>query len=249
VRNQPRRRYLHVGVRRAGPLLLMCLVSSCGSASSSPAEVGASVTHSVPPPTALPTTASRPAPTDVLPATTVFVMPVRDDALVASVKPTRVTEPCPGSSSGPDGTADMQTEVARLEPMLGQVLAYGGQHPDEFGSYGLIWHGVNDASVFISFTSNLDGHRDALNDLVSYPNELIVCQVAVTGEVARALTAKLTDDLQGHFQSVGLGMGGVEIVLMPGEQTLAAELVAKYGDAVDVTVCPDVASCAATVPL
>jgi hypothetical protein len=175
-------------------------------------------------------------------------MPVRDDALVASIKPTRVTEPCLDSPSGPDGTADMQVEVARLEPMLGQVLAYGGQHPDEFGSYGLIWQSINDASVFISFTSNLDVHRGALNDLVSHPDELIVCQVAVSGDVARALTVKLTDDLQGHVQSVGLGMGGVEIVLMPGDQALADELVAKYGDAVEVTVCPDAVNCLTTLP-
>jgi hypothetical protein len=171
-------------------------------------------------------------------------MPARNDALVASVEPTHVTEPCPDSQGGPDGTAAMQTEVARLEPMLGTVLAYGGQHPDEFGSYGLIWEAINDASVFISFTTHLDVHRDALNDLVEYSGELIVCQVAVSGDVARALTAKLTDELQGRFQSVGIGAGAVEVVLMPGEQDLADQLIAEYGDAVDVTVCADDGSCA-----
>ena len=127
--------------------------------------------------------------------------------------------------------------------MIGQVLGYGGQHADELGTYGLIWQSVDDASVFISFTGNLDVHRGALNGLVSYPDELIVCQVAVTGEVAWALMAKLSDELQGHFQSVGIAMDGVEIVLMPGEQALADELVAKYGDAVTVSVCADDASC------
>jgi hypothetical protein len=245
--NQPRRGCVQLGEKLAGPLFLMCLICSCGSPSISSSEVRASVPGTVPPPTGLPTTAPELPRTENLPATTVFGMPARDDALVASIKPTRVTEPCPDSPSGPDGTGDMQAEVARLEPMLGQVLAYGGQHADEFGSYGLIWQAVDDASVFISFTSNLDVHRDALNDLVSYPDELIVCQVAVSGDVARALMAKLTDDLQGHFGSVGLGMGGVEIVLMPGEQALANELVATYGDAVEVTVCADAAACTATL--
>lgn len=175
-------------------------------------------------------------------------MPSRNDALVDSVVPTHVTAPCPASRHDPGIIADAQTEVARLEPMLGQVLAYGGQHLDEFGSYGLIWQTVSDASVFISFTSNLDLHRDALDDVVSYPDGLIVCQVPMSGDVARALMAKLIDDLQGHFQSVGLGMGGIEIVLMPGEHALAEQLVAEYGDAVEVTVCPDVASCAAPTP-
>ncbi len=43
----------------------------------------------------------------------------------------------------------MQAEMSKLEPMLGVVLAYGGERPDEFGSYGLVWQGTNDASVFI----------------------------------------------------------------------------------------------------
>lgn len=158
-----------------------------------------------------------------------------------------VTEPCPDSPGGPDGTEAMQTEMAKLEPMLGVVLAYGGQHPDEFGSYGLIWHGTNDASVFISFTDNLDRHRDALDQLVAHPDELIVCQVAVSGEVARALVAKLTDDLDGRFSSLGVGINGVEVVLQPGEEALADQLVAQYGDAVDVTVCPDPAACTVTL--
>jgi hypothetical protein len=173
-------------------------------------------------------------------------MPTRNDALLASVEPAQVTEPCPDSPGGPDGTGAMQTELARLEPMLGIVLAYGGQHPDEFGSYGLIWQGTNDASVFISFTAHVDQHRDALNDLVAHPDELIVCQVAVSGDVARALTAKLTDELEGRFHSVSVGAGAVEVVLMPGEQDLADQLIAEYGDAVDVTVCADDESCTIT---
>jgi hypothetical protein len=141
----------------------------------------------------------------------------------------------------------MIAESTRLEPMLGVVLAYGGEHPGEFGSYGFIWHADGDASVFISFTSNLDLHRDALNDLVAYPDELIVCQVAVSGDVSRALMTKLTDDLNGHFSSVALGANGLEVVLKPGEQALADVLVAEYGDAVSVTVCSDPAACTYTL--
>jgi hypothetical protein len=132
--------------------------------------------------------------------------------------------------------------------MLGVVLAYGGQHRHQFGSHGLIWHGTNEASVFISFTTNLDLHRDALNELVSDPDELIVCQVAVSGDVARALMVKLTDELNGRYSSVGIGIDGVEVVLMPGEEALGDQLVEQYGDAVNVTVCSDVAPCTAGRP-
>jgi hypothetical protein len=227
-------------VRLAGSLLMLICCCSCGDSSNAPSAVSPPAVDTLAPRTVLPTTtAPPPALTDALPATTLLVMPTRDDALVASATPTNVTEPCPDSAGGPDGTDAMQTEMAKVEPMLGVVLAYGGEHADEFGSYGLVWHGTNDASVFISFTNNLDLHRDALNKLVAHPDQLIVCQVAVSGDVARALVAKLTDDLNGRFSSVGLGITGVQVVLMPGEQALADELVAQYGDAVSVTVGPD----------
>jgi hypothetical protein len=190
---------VRLSLRHAGPLLVMTLICSCGDPSSAPSTIGPSVAGTIAPSTAPSATAAQPAISDALPATTLLVMPTRNDALVASVEPTQVTEPCPVSTGGPDGTAAMQTELVRLEPMLGIVLAYGGQHPEEFGSYGLIWQGTNDGSVFISFTADLALHREALNNLVEYPDELIVCQVAVPGDVARALMVKLTDHLQGRF--------------------------------------------------
>jgi hypothetical protein len=170
--------------------------------------------------------------------------PARNDALVASMKPVQVTEPCPASTSGPDGTAATQTELSRLEPMLGQVLAYGGEHSAEFGSYGLVWKGVNDASVFVSFTSNLATHRAALTKIVTSPDELIVCQVAISGAVATALVATLTDELQGRFVSMGIGgSGAVDVVLAAGQQALADEISAKYGGALSVKVCPGPEAC------
>lgn len=190
------------------------------------------------PTTVLPDTA-----TGNLPGTTLLAVPTRNDALVASAVPMQVTEPCPPSSSGA-GSDQMIGESAHLEPMLGQVLAYGGEHPDEFGAYGFIWHDGGDASVFISFTSNLDTHRASLQGLVAYPDELIVCQVAVSGEVSRALMAKLSDELEGRYMSVVIGMGAVEVALKPGEDALAAELVEAYGAAVNVEVCPTIEACA-----
>lgn len=177
-----------------------------------------------------------------LPATTVFMPPDPAAAPVGSVTPEKVTEPCPESVSvetNADDAGDMDAmmaESARLEPMLGQVLAYGGQHADQFGTYGFIWHGAGDASVFISFTSDLDAHRDALAEFVEHPDELIVCQVAVSGDASAALQAQLTQELAGRFLSIGRGMGAVEVVLAPNEAALAAELAARYGNAIELTV-------------
>jgi hypothetical protein len=211
--------------------MLMLALFSCGSrAASSDSTVGS----------------TEPFPATGLPATTLFVPPTPNDSLVAAIKPVRVTEPCPTSTSGPDGSADMLTELSRLEPMLGQAVTYGGEHRAEFGTYGLVWQDINNASVFISFTSNLPAHRDALSKIVAQPDELIVCQVAVSSDVALALLATLNSQLQGHLKSIGVGSAGVEIVLATGELALAAELSAKYGDAVAVTVCPDANSCTVT---
>ena len=237
------RRAAQLGVQS---LTLVGLIASCGDPSSTTSATVPSIESIAPVASGLPITASAPVPTDVLPGTTLVVMPTRDDGLVASIEPMFVTEPCPDSPGGPEGTAATQAELARLEPMLGVVVAYGGQHPDEFGSYGLIWQGTNDASVFISFTTRLDAHRDALRDLVTHPDELIVCQVAVSGSVAQALMARLSDELQGHFSSVGVGVNGVEVLLNPGEQALAAQLLAEYGDAVRVSVCEDADGCVFT---
>ena len=131
----------------------------------------------------------------VLPATTQLVPLPADVPPVESVTPAAVGDPCPVSDGSPHCGDGMQAELARVEPMLGQVLAYGGQHPDQFGSYGLVWHAGDDASVFISFTSDLDVHRAALEAVVAHPDELVVCQVAVSGEVARGIEATLVAEL------------------------------------------------------
>ncbi len=179
-----------------------------------------------------------------LPATTLFVPITTNDALVDAIVPVHVTQPCP--SSQPAEGNSMIAEATGLEPMLGQVLDYGTRHGDEFGSYGLVWHANDDASVFISFTNHINYHRDALNQTVAHPDELIVCQTAVTADVARALFAKLSDDLMpAQAASRGLGADGVEVTLMPGNETLADELETRYGDAVHVTICPDETSCTA----
>ncbi len=103
----------------------------------------------------------------------------------------------------------MMTESLRLEPMLGRVLAYGAEYPDEFGSYGLVRHGPGDASVFVSFTGRLDDHRRALRPLVDFLDRLIVCQVAVPGEVAAVLEPRLVSELAGRFLSIGRGRNGI----------------------------------------
>lgn len=172
------------------------------------------------------TTASPP------PGTALAVPPSMPDVAVTSVADAEITEPCPVSASVAPETA----EADRLTPMLGVALQYGQQHAAEFGSYGLVWRSSNDASVFISFTTNVEGHRRALLELVDQPDDLIVCQVAVNNQTAQDIYATLGKELEGRFRSIGLGSGAVQVDLNPNEEALAAELVERYGAAVEVTV-------------
>ena len=182
---------------------------------------------------------SGPAVTGVLPATTLFVHPTVGSGPLALPEPITVNEPCPDSvafSISGDASA-MLSESSRLEPMLGAVLGYGGEHPDRFGSYGLIWHGETDASVFISFADDdLAGHRAALSGVVEFPDELIVCQVALPGTASQALSAALTAELAGRYLSISQGGGPIEIGLPASEEALARDLLDRYGEAVELTV-------------
>lgn len=172
----------------------------------------------------------------VLPATTIALPPDPNAPPVESVVPVDVTEPCPASASVHDGER-MIAESSRLEPMLGQLVAYGAQHPDQFGTYGLLWHVDGTADAFISFTTDLDAHRRALEAIVERPKDLVVCQVPVNGATGQAIQNTLSKELGGRFLSIGSsGMGPVDVVLAADEEQLAGQLVARYGGAIAVRV-------------
>jgi hypothetical protein len=144
---------------RSGPGSLLCtgavavaLVTSCGAGDPRPAGLASTTIPVAPPATTLVTRSPNPP------------LPVRGD------------EPCPASTGGPVDPMSME-ELPMLERMLGYVSQYGQQHPAEFGGYGLIWVGDDDAIVFASFAGELDAHRAALEQIVEDPGQLIVCHM------------------------------------------------------------------------
>jgi hypothetical protein len=131
----------------------------------------------------------------------------------------------------------MTAESARLEPMLGQVLAYGSAHPDEFAGYGLTWHTASDASVIISLTGDLEAHRAALSQIVALPDELIVCSAVQSQSAAQALLAELQAEFGDRFLTSGASMRGTVDLAMPAaDEQLAGQLVAQFGPKVRVKV-------------
>ena len=207
------------------------VVASCGDTSGPDGAAGAPVGSldqgTAPPATRLMEPPPDPGDADFVPVT----------ALNAG----EVDEPCPADvpvDLDTGGSSAMSEESSRLEPMLGVVLQYGSTHPDVFGGYGLHWLSAGDASVFVSFTGDVAHHRDALVGLVEYPDELIVCQAAANEADRNMIQATLLAELDGRFTSLGAGgkNGAVTMGLNPTEETLAAELVERYGAAVDVSV-------------
>lgn len=214
-------------------LIVACALGACGTAPHDAAS-GAPTSATEPVP-AVPPLSSDPASATTLPATTVVDVSGTIDTGSLVVEPVAVSEPCP--ESDPDRVrGDGFAEAGRLGSMIEHVRVYGTQHPDEFGTYGVVWHGGGDASVLISFTENVDVHRSALLSDVEYPDELIVCQAAITGDIAHALVTELVDELSGRFRSINRGLGPIHVVLCAGEETLADQLLHEFGDAVSVTI-------------
>jgi pimeloyl-ACP methyl ester carboxylesterase len=143
------------------------------------------------------------------------------------------------ATSPPDATTDVDQglrEAQRLEPMLGVVLAYGGEHPDTFSTYGLVWHSPEDASVVVGFTDQLDEHRANLADLVPIHDELIVCRGALTDLEARELQAELGERYGDRLSSLGISRGRLTMTVRSSEEALAAELRERYGEQLELSI-------------
>lgn len=205
-------------------LLVGACVTSCGSNKSPDSVAMTSVG------------AASTVTSTVLPATTRPSLGSVNDPTLDTLGPVHVDQPCPQSDPAGGTGQGVAAESSRLEPMLGQVLAYGQQHADQFGSYGLVWQSADDASVFISFIANVDEHRDALARIAQFPDKLVVCQAALGSDQAAALLARLTVDLEGKWVTIGSTGEAVVIGLPAGEDELASDLRTRYGDAVKVTV-------------
>jgi hypothetical protein len=214
--------------------------SSGGSGSATPTL--ASATTVTTPSSVTTTTATAPssAPSATLPATSAPPAPGSIDTSLAD--PAKlvlhdVTEPCPDLDDRVDIDATSMAESARLEPLLAQVLHYGSQHADVFGGYALHWVATDRAEAVAAFVGDLDAHRQALQEFAEDADDLVVCQVAVNEATADALTVRLGDELRSTGGGgYGRTLGGATVILPANALAKAADLKARYGDAIKLTV-------------
>jgi hypothetical protein len=124
---------------------------------------------------------------------------------------------------------------ARIEPMLGQLVAYGQMHPEVFGGYGLVWHGPDDPSAFVGITHDVASHRAALERGVDHPDDLVVCRSPLN----QADQAQLVEHLQSVLPDIGMTWGTpgpIGLNLGPEREQQAQELYDRYGELVEITV-------------
>lgn len=128
-------------------------------------------------------------------------------------------------------------QQAALERDLAAVQRYGANQPDySTAAFDTEQHQV---VVVAYFANHLDRHRDALRELVEHPDRLRVQM----SERSRRDLERVRDEVRHRLEgnagwSLGLGTDKVLVTLPPGQEPLADELRAKYGDAVEVSIKP-----------
>jgi hypothetical protein len=117
------------------------------------------------------------------------------------------------------------------------VARYGADHPDEFAG---VTFGKNEPWVRIvaAFTGNLDAHCAALQELVAHPERLEVIRLRHTVKDLQRIGDEIQSQmtLDGPIEGVGESGGHVHVDLRADGEPLAAELRARYGDAVRLRV-------------
>jgi hypothetical protein len=113
---------------------------------------------------------------------------------------------------------------------------YGADHAEEFAGAWL----ANETGVRLvaAFTDNLKAHCAALRDIVAHPERLEVVRRDHTVEDRRRIRAEIESQMtpDGPIWGIGDGPDHVSVDMRADGEALAAELWARYGDAVGLRV-------------
>jgi hypothetical protein len=113
---------------------------------------------------------------------------------------------------------------------------YGADHAEEFAGAWLAKEtGVR---LVAAFTDNLEAHCAALRDIVAHPERLEVVRRDHTVEDRRRIRAEIESQMtpDGPIWGIGDGPDHVSVDMRADGEALAAELWARYGDAVGLRV-------------
>jgi hypothetical protein len=138
-------------------------------------------------------------------------------------------EPTDYSEDGPVSQAQN-----RLQGDVEAAMAYAQQHTDEFGS--IRFENSPRVRLVISFTDHLGEHCAALRDLLTYPDEFELVLAPVTEAELYAIQDEVVAMAGEYMQGAGSSSDSVGVSLRADGEAVAAEIAAKYGDLVTITV-------------
>jgi hypothetical protein len=138
-------------------------------------------------------------------------------------------EPTDFSEEGP-----LAQDQQRLQGDVEAAMAYGQRHADEFGS--LRFENSPRVRLVIGFTDHLDEHCAALRDLLAYPDEFELVLAPVTETDLYAIQDQVMLMAGDYMQSAGSSSDTVGVSLRADGEAVAAEIAARYGDLVTITV-------------
>ena len=141
-----------------------------------------------------------------------------------------------GPLPGDDGTEDgpVAREQQRIAGDADLAVQYGADHPDEFAS--LRYENGLRVRLVIGFTAHIEQHCAALRAILEYPDEFEIIRQPATEARLDEIMGEIIDMVGGTFQSVGRGAGVIHVNLRADGDDVAANVVAAYGDLVEITV-------------
>lgn len=210
----------------------------------------AGLTSTTPVPTTAEPSATPTSPTgSALPATTLATLvpgptvPLTTPAQRSTATLEAGVSWCPSLAVDGGGT-EMTDERMRAidgvaQRVMGVVNAYVAERADVAGSPWLD-SGTAQPRVVIGFTRAIADHTAALDAKLAHPEELLVCQIRHGQAEVTTVSQQIQQDMMvgdpGPYSSVGAGPEFVEVSLRADQEALATDLVARYGDIVQVTV-------------
>lgn len=196
----------------AGAAIATLVVAACGAG-----QPGTSLAPS----DSVPATASPPLPTS--PATTPGSCPNYVEVVETGPMPTDFSE------DGPMGL-----EQGRLQADVEAASAYGAAHPDEFAS--IRYENAPRVRIVIGFTARIEEHCEALRASLEFPDEFeIILQPATEAQLDQ-IQQELVRLAGDKLRSAGRGAGVLHLALRADGEDVAADVLAAYGDLVEITV-------------
>lgn len=149
-------------------------------------------------------------------------------------------EPLCRLDARPPGDLDPVQDAAAADallPAMSVVNTYGVPLGQEFRGSGQSWNGDGERVVVASFVANVADHRAALTDLVDEPDRLVVCRARLTVGESNEIMAAVAPLIAGSATSGQGGLvGQVTVAVHAGNEPLAEQLHAAYGDQIEVTL-------------